>query len=900
MQADLGRFLPEKVKFKAPIYYSVTKERTTPKYNPLDQDVLYKDALDDCSTDEQRDSVAAYAVERSTVKSFSISGLRFDVRSSVPKPWDPANFTFNFSFNKQSNIDPVTEYENINDYRGSFQYSYTPYVKGFRPFGKIKSRSKNMKFLREWEFNYLPANISFLTTMSRYYYEQQTRSEVGDMFKLPVSVSKNFLWDRQLSLSWNFTKQLNMTFNSNTSARIEETMGAVNRKLFPDKYKEWKDTVLQSLLHLGTPWSYNQTATATYKAPFSQIPVLDWLTASASYNATYRWDRGATVDGVSMGNTIANQASWNVDGRVNFESLYNKSKYLKKINTRFSNRRKMATRPATPKKFERTYQLKPDTTTIIRHNLRNKRVNIKATTPEGTPVVVKSRVVDDNTVEILTRSEDNVKFTITEILKTDKKWLDDLAAYATRFLMTPRSASVRWRTTRTTSIPLYRPDVGNMFGQTGSFGPLAPGLDFAFGFTGEDFVEKIKSRGWLMTDDGQTSPAMFSRTNELNLELTLEPLKGLKIVLTTNRTDNRTNQIQFMYDNMPVTRSGSYTKTHCAIATALRGGGKAEDGYYSAAFDRMLANIPVIASRIESRYAGIRYPETGFMADNPAAGQEFSTATGGVSRTSSDVLIPAFLAAYTGTDVNKQYLDPFPSFSKVLPNWRVTYDGLVNLGNMRNIFKSFTLNHAYQCTYSVGSYSSYLNWISVDGDKMGFTLDALTGNPIPSSPYNISSVAITEKFAPLIGATVTLKNDLQLSAEYRDSRTLTLNSAAGQVVEAGSKGLTIGAGYKIVGFNTVLKMRGSQTGVSNDLTVNADFSLSQSQALIRRIESNYTQATSGTRTLTVNFTAAYVLSKRLTVTAFFDHQVNTPLVSTSAYPTTNSSYGISFNLSLAR
>ncbi|MDE6490157.1 MAG: cell surface protein SprA, partial [Muribaculaceae bacterium] len=393
VQADLGRFLPEKVKFKAPIYYSVTKEKTTPKYNPLDQDVLYKDAIDDCETDAQRDSVAAYAVERSTVKSFSISGLRFDVRSSVPKPWDPANFTFNFSFNKQSNIDPVTEYEDINDYRGSFQYTYTPYVKGFRPFGRIKSRSKHMKFLREWEFNYLPANISFLTTMSRYYYEQQTRSEAGDKFRLPVSVSKNFLWDRQLSLSWNFTKQLNMTFNSNTSARIEETMGAVNRKLFPDRYKEWKDTVMQSLLHLGTPWSYNQTVTASYKAPFSQIPALDWLTASANYNATYRWDRGATIDGISMGNTIANQASWSADGRVNFESLYNKSKYLKKINTRFSNRRRTATRPAKPKKFERTYQLKPDTTTVIRHNLRNKKVKITATTPEGTPVVVKSRVV---------------------------------------------------------------------------------------------------------------------------------------------------------------------------------------------------------------------------------------------------------------------------------------------------------------------------------------------------------------------------------------------------------------------------------------------------------------------------------------------------------------------------
>lgn len=272
---------------------------------------------------------------------------------------------------------------------------------------------------------------------------------------------------------------------------------------------------------------------------------------------------------------------------------------------------------------------------------------------------------------------------------------------------------------------------------------------------------------------------------------------------------------------------------------------------------------------------------------------------GTVSQTSSDVLIPAFIAAYTGTDANKIYLDPFPSFAHVLPNWRITYDGFIHIGNMKNIFKSFKLTHAYQCTYTVGSYSSYLNWISADGD-LGFTVDELTGQPIPSSPYNISSVAITEKFAPLIGVNFTLKNDLQFNAEYRDSRTLTLNSSAGQLVEATTKGITIGAGYKIIGFNSVLKMKGSQQGISNDLTLNADISLQQSQALIRNIENNYAQATSGTKTFNINFTASYVMSKRLTISAYFDHQVNTPLVSSSAYPTTNSSYGISFNLSLAR
>ena len=98
----------------------------------------------------------------------------------------------------------------------------------------------------------------------------------------------------------------------------------------------------------------------------------------------------------------------------------------------------------------------------------------------------------------------------------------------------------------------------------------------------------------------------------------------------------------------------------------------------------------------------------------------------------------------------------------------------------------------------------------------------------------------------------------------------------------------------------MLKIKGSQQGVSNDLTVNADVSFQNNQALIRRIESNYTQPTSGTKTVNINFTASYVLSRRLTLSAYFDHQVNTPIVTTSAYPTTNSSYGISVNLSLAR
>ena len=898
VQADLGRFLPEKAKLKAPIYYSVTKERTSPKYNPLDQDVLLKDALDDCESKAERDSVSAYAIERTSVQNFSISGLKFDVRSKNPMPWDPANFTVNFSFNKQAKNDPTTEYENTNDYRGSFAYNYTPYFKPFKPFKNLKGKSKNARFLKDWELAWLPNNISFLTSMNRYYYEQQTRSETDLMFQLPVSVSKNWLWDRQLSLSWNPIKSLSVSFNSNTSARIEETIGAVNRKLFPDKYREWKDTVWQSIRSMGTPWSYNQTFTAQYKAPFSKIAFLDFLSANAAYNATYRWERGATIDGVKLGNSIANQAAWTADGRLNFESLYNKIPILKDVTKRFANTR-TTQQPKKAKRFERTYKLKPDTSIVIRHNLRTSRTKVSATTVEGKPVAIKTRTIDGNSLEVLTRGEQNLKFTVVEVLKTEKSLWRDISEYALRLATSPRSLSVRYRNTRSLSLPLFAPEIGNIFGQTRSAGPMSPGLDFAFGFTDESYINKALDRGWLITDDGQTSPAIWANTNELNIEANFELFKGFKVQLTFNRTDNRNSQIQFMYAGMPTSLSGSYTKTHCAIATALRSS-KADDGYRSEAFDRFLEYIPEVRSRVEALYAGTSYPSTGFMDGNPYAGMPFSPEVGTVSETSGDVLIPAFIAAYTGRSAEKQTLDPFPSFSAVLPNWRITYDGLLNMGNMRSIFKNFTLSHAYQCTYSVGSYSSFLNWAQAGGANRGFTLDELSGNPIPSSPYNISSVAITERFAPLVGVSMTFKNELQVNAEYRDQRTLTLNTSAGQVVEAAQRGITIGAGYKIVGFNTVLKMKGSQTGVSNDLTLNADFSFQHNSALIRRIEENYTQPTSGTNSLNINFTASYILSKRLTVSAYFDHQVNTPIVTTGSYPTTSSSYGISFNLSLAR
>ena len=901
VQVDLGRFLPEKVKLKAPLYYSVTHEESTPKYNPLDKDVLLDDALDACQTKAQRDSINAFAITSKKVESFSISGLKFDIKSKTPMPWDPANFVFNYSSNKRHDVDPDNVYENTNDYRGSFMYNYATAFKPFKPFKNFnkKSKSKNVKFLRDWEFNWFPQQISFYNNISRYYYEQQTRNEADIDVQLPVSVSKNFLWDRQFSLTWNFTKTLNMSFASNTTAHIEEPIGQVNKKLFPDEYKEWRDSVWRSITHLGTPYHYNQTFTASYKAPFNKISFLDFLTANASYNSVYNWERGTVLEDVETGNTISNQSSYTIDGRFNLETLYNKVPYLKAINNRFSSSSRAAANKAKkPKKFTRTFKLLADTSLVIKHNLKTKKLKISAMTTDGKPFAVKTRVIDENSIEVLTRGDKNVKFNITEVINEKKSFFTEFAQYSLRGLMMVRSVNVKIRNTQSLSLPQFIPEIGDIFGQSNNYDILSPGLDFAFGFVDESYVEKAKERGWLMCDENQTSPAIFSRTNEFTIDATLEPVKGLKITLTGNRTDNRNNQMMFMYDNATNIYSGTYTKTHMAIATALRGC-SSKNGYSSDAFNNFLANIPVVAERVRGQYEGRNYPQRGFIATSPWAGQPFSAQVGDVSSISSDVLIPAFVAAYSGKDAKKVTLNPFPSLSSILPNWKVSYDGLGKMEFFKKWFKSFTLSHAYQCTYSVGSYTSYSDWVSA-GDGIGFIQNVATGNPMPSSPYNITSVTITEKFAPLIGVKATLRNNMTINAEYRDSRTLSLNSSAGQIVESGQKSLKIGAGYKIANFNTVLKFKGKQKNVNNDLSLNLDISLNNNNALIRKIETGLTQATSGTRSLTINLTANYVVSKRLTLGAYFDHQVNTPLVSSTAYPTSNSNFGVSMNMSLAK
>src|SRR5690606_17631577 len=87
--------------------------------------------------------------------------------------------------------------------------------------------------------------------------------------------------------------------------------------------------------------------------------------------------------------------------------------------------------------------------------------------------------------------------------------------------------------------------------------------------------------------------------------------------------------------------------------------------------------------------------------------QRFRTFNGAeFDSTSQDVVIPAFLAAYSGNDARRVSLSPFPRTP--LPNWRIDYTGLGKIGIFSDLFQSVTLSHAYQSSYSVLNYTNAL------------------------------------------------------------------------------------------------------------------------------------------------------------------------------------------------
>ena len=947
---EMGKFFPDKAKVSIPLYYSVTKEKTTPKYNPLDTDMELKDALDAAGSKHERDSIENIAATKITQTNFSISNARVGIATKRhPMPYDPANFSITYSHQHQYTTGETTMYERKDNWRGALDYSWSPVYKAWEPFKGLKNKSKWLDILKRFGLNWLPQNIAFNTEMTRDYYELQERDmetlmsgAAGVDSKLPLTFSEQFLWNREFSINWDLTKNLHMNFLSATHAQIEEPYTPVNKDLYADQYHAWKDSVWTSIRHWGAPLDYSQNFQASYRLPLNLLPVFDWVNSDASYNANYSWERGTEdEEGNSYGNTINTQRELTLNGNFNLVKLYNHVPFLKKVNDKFDRTQSRAQmqrkkqekkkkkqeakeQAADPKKalpknkraFEREITLLPDTTFKIRHGKNTKRLIVNAKTEGGKVFSLKYKKVDNNQIRIISKVDTAMKVKLSVLAKEpldDKKWYKGLQL-ASRLAMMVRNVSINYRSSYQLTLPGFLPSVGDAFGQK-KVGQMAPGLDFAFGMVDDDYIEKARNNDWLLCNDSIATPATTSRTDNLTLRATLEPVKDFKIDLSATRTKTTQKSIQYMYEGTPTTQSGAFQMTTISLSSAFEGMGNANSGYRSKTFEKFVNSLAGFRDRVEAQYAGTVYP-----AGSALAGGKFDASRTPVNQYSSDVMIPAFLKAYTSMSGNS--LSVFPALSRMLPNWTIRYSGLGRLPWFNEHFKSVNINHSYKSVFAVGSYNSYSTFQEYM-NGLGFVSDATTGNPSPSSMFNISQVSINESFSPLLGMDVTFNNNMTVKAEYRQTRVLNLSMTSVQLNEALSKDWVIGMGYRINNFDVFgwgakasrSKSKGGnknaanknasttktvQNGTNHDLNLRLDFSFRKQAAIVRDIASMVSSASSGNNALKLSFSADYTFSKLLTMSFYYDRQTNTPLLSSSSYPTTTQDFGLSIKFSLTR
>jgi cell surface protein SprA len=422
------------------------------------------------------------------------------------------------------------------------------------------------------------------------------------------------------------------------------------------------------------------------------------------------------------------------------------------------------------------------------------------------------------------------------------------------------------------------------------YGANAPGIGFVFG-SQKDIRYTAVQNGWLTTDTLLNQAYATKYTTNLSARITLEPFPGMKIELNMDRT-YAMNHTEFFRADMngdfasyAPKDAGSFSISYITWGTAF----KTEfDTSISPTFDKMKSYRYDIAYRL--------------AAENPnSVGTVYDSVTmqyypTGYGPTSQDVLIPSFLAAYTNQGTSKVYTGYFPKIP--LPNWRITFDGLTKIRALKKVLDMATISHAYRSIYAISSYQSNLYYSETGGDPSGLYLASNSYYP----KYDLTQVTIQEQFAPLIGLDLTWTNSLLTRFEFRKSRNLTFSMANKQLTDLATDEYIIGLGYRFKNVSFTVSSiggGGKKSQITSDLDIKVDFSIRNNRTVLRRVDQNIDQVSSGQQVISINSSIDYQLSKSVSLRLFFDKVINNPYVS-NQYRNSTTKGGISIRFSLSQ
>ncbi|MDT8431786.1 MAG: cell surface protein SprA [Bacteroidales bacterium] len=926
---EMGKVFKEEAGVSIPLYVGYSKSIVNPEYNPLDPDIPLKEAIENARDEAERDSIKRYSQDIVERKSFALTNLRVNPQGSgQPKIWSISNWSTSLSLNEMSSTNPNLNYYNTTKVRANLTYNYTTRPNNVQPFNKVKLfNNKWLRMFKDINFYYLPSRLSFRTDMDRKYLEKQTRNINNPDFIVQPTFMKDFYWNRDYTMKFDFTRNLKLDFSASNIARIDEPEGRYHRDR--DDFEMYRDSVLQNIMEWGRTTSYYHQFNLSYTLPINKIPLLDWITLNTRYNGTYGWDVGPIIPDdpvlgeINLGNTIKNSYTLQFNGQMNFVNLYNKVDYLKSINDKYrgsssarggargggraGQQQQQEDQRTKTKTFEQTgVFFRENSGRFVTHNLRTENIKVAVYDENGQEVENDFEILSNKRIRVTTpEAVRNGRLVVTGTVVKGQDPLSFILENTVRMTMAVRTLNLTYSRSGGTLLPGYVHGT-SVLGMQEFDNKLVPGWEYISGWYRDGFAEDAFNNGWLTYDEALNDPFNQNYSERFNFRANVEPLKGLRIDLTGNYTKSENTTEFFTSDGTgtlppPDERgrdiSGNFSMSFFSWGTAFEPITERPDSL-SASFDYLKTDA---RKEISNRLADEYRENTGISLPDSAGYYER------YGPTSQAVLIPAFLAAYGYQDAGKVPLNGYMDLDKsslksvvksvlnVMPNWKVTYDGLGQIEFMQQYVNSLTLNHAYRSTYSVGSFVSNPYYegeiINDEGEKVPITYDLQDNFMVER---NINSVTISEQFSPLFNISMDWKNSLTTRFEVKKARTVGLNMANTQVNEVRSNEYVFGAGYR---FNSV-QLIINNNEISSDLNVRVDFSYRNNQTVIRKLEDiSGSEITAGQEILSVKATADYMLSDKFTLRAFYDQRINKPYISNS-YDNANYNMGFSLTFTL--
>ncbi len=977
---ELGKLLPEKSGLKLPFYAQYSNITRNPEYDPYDLDIKLKDKVRDEADPVVKQEIKDMAQDVTIVRGYNFTNVRKERKGKarkVPLPWNVENFSVTYAYNQQKIRTPFIQNGEQNQYKGALDWQYSTGMKPLKPFKKMIKNDKYLKFVSDFNFNPLPENYGFSSNLERLA-AITTYRFAGEDASLNTYYNRRFTWDRNYDLGWTIAQSLRFNLDATARSIIDEPLQFEGGQEVTTA--ERRNVLWNNFKTLGRPKSYTHSASLNWTLPFKSIPFMDWVSMKASYTAGYTWtaqslklqnlDAGTFQDRVnerSLGNVIQNNNTRQINGDYNLEQLYNKSKYLQKINKpskggkgdKGKNEKnddlnagdeeggedkgapaggggknpagggkgKNGSKVPTSKGKESLSGNSADKNAANPRNKDNNDPNAGAAVGGGS---VGGAVGAPNGGAGPTGGPggkdaanpgggaDNPagNGSITDRKGKDGKQVKDkkerqpsmAERIALRPLMLVRKARFNYTENFSTIVPGFTPDT-KLMGLSESFD--APGWEFVAGMQpGDSWLDEAGRNGWITHRPELNQQVMRNYTQNFDAGLTIEPFPDFRVEVTANKQYARNSTELFKdqifnvnpdsvgYEHRAQRDLGSYTISYFSLQTLF-------DNDINRIFSRYEEYRPIVSKRL------------GIEANDLAEHETDKGYVKGFGKIQQQVLIPAFVAAYTDANPNTVGLDIFKTLPSV--NWKLNYNGLNKIGNLKDIFSSVQISHGYKNTLTVNSYNTDLFY---DAAKP-YTIDALNYNYV--ARYEIPQVVINEQFQPLFGVDVKFKNEMTLKADFKKTRALAMSFIDYQLAESRSTSYSVGFGYRMKNVNIPFltgkkkgqtakkknaksKQAAPATGVpgstggsgnaGNDLTFKFDFEVRDDITTNHLLDSpNQAIPTRGSRTVSINPAVEYALNKRLKLRLFTDYRKTVPKTSQS-FPITTLNSGITVQFSL--